>query len=52
MQIDADKLLKETTEMGASDIHLQVGYPPIFRVKGVLSAGKYPPLKNEQIQKN
>jgi len=50
MQFDIVKLLNETAEMSASDIHLQVGYPPIFRVKGVLTAGKYPPLNNEQIQ--
>jgi len=34
--IDAVNLLKRLTEIGASDLHLKVGSPPVFRVFGVL----------------
>lgn len=39
-----DKLLTSMGPIGASDLHLKVGYPPHFRVQGSLRAAKMPPL--------
>lgn len=39
-----DKLLTSMGPIGASDLHLKVGYPPYFRVQGSLRAAKMPPL--------
>lgn len=38
------KLLTSAIQKGASDIHLQVGYPPLMRVNGELIEVKYHPL--------
>ena len=38
------ELLMEAEEAGASDLHLKVGVPPIFRVDGELRKTKHPPL--------
>lgn len=37
MGLDINSLLKESVEMGASDIHVKVGNPPILRIHGNLS---------------
>lgn len=42
--LNIDSLLKEAVMADASDIHLTVGVPPIFRVRGGLIATQYPPL--------
>lgn len=39
------KLLISAIQRGASDIHLQVGYPPLLRVNGELLEVKYHPLE-------
>jgi twitching motility protein PilT len=39
------KLLISAVQKGASDIHLQVGYPPLMRVNGELLEVKYHPLE-------
>ena len=42
------KLLTSAIQKGASDIHLQVGYPPLMRVNGELLEVKYHPLNPEE----
>lgn len=39
-----DELLRTTVEMGASDLHLSVGLPPILRISGKLVPAEYPRL--------
>jgi twitching motility protein PilT len=39
------RLLGEAFKQGASDIHLGVGLPPIFRVSGEMGRTKYPKLQ-------
>ena len=39
------KLLISAIQRGASDIHLQVGYPPLLRINGELLEVKYHPLE-------
>jgi twitching motility protein PilT len=43
MAININALLKKTVAMGASDLHIKVGSPPIVRISGVLTI-----LKDEQ----
>jgi len=40
------KLLVNAVQKGASDVHLQVGYPPLMRVNGELLEVKYRPLQS------
>ena len=42
------KLLISAIQKNASDIHLQVGYPPLMRVNGELLEVKYHPLEPEE----
>ena len=45
MQID--DLLKLMVEKNASDLHIRVGSPPMFRIYGKLSAVKdWPPISS------
>ena len=37
MAMDINELLKQSVEMGASDIHVKVGNPPILRIHGELT---------------
>ena len=49
-----DKLLAMSVKRGVSDIHLQVGYPPLFRINGALLEVKIPeltPADTEEIAK-
>ncbi|MCT4661977.1 MAG: type IV pilus twitching motility protein PilT [Tissierellales bacterium] len=40
-----DELLKKTVELGASDLHITVGYPPVIRLNGALEVmDEYPKL--------
>ncbi|MHC4713743.1 MAG: type IV pilus twitching motility protein PilT [Planctomycetota bacterium] len=49
--VDLLALLEQTVERNASDLHLKVGRPPLFRVSGELVAEKeYPPLAEEEIK--
>jgi len=43
--MDITEVLKQVVEVGASDLHLSVGVPPIVRVDGHLEALDYPPLE-------
>jgi twitching motility protein PilT len=46
-----DKVLGAARQLGASDVHLKVGLPPIFRVKGELrTVANVPPLTKESIE--
>ncbi len=42
------KLLISAIQKNASDVHLQVGYPPLMRVNGELLEVKYHPLEPEE----
>ncbi len=43
--VDLVDILVQVLEMGASDLHLTVGRPPVARVHGRLVELEYPPLK-------
>jgi twitching motility protein PilT len=45
-----DTLLKELLDKGGSDLHLVVGRPPLFRLRGDLTEGSHPPLSAETMQ--
>jgi twitching motility protein PilT len=48
MQAALDRVLGAARQLGASDIHLKVGLPPIFRIKGELRTVRdVPALTNE-----
>lgn len=42
-----DNLLKEMVVMNASDLHIQAGLKPRFRVHGEIIEGDHPPLDNQ-----
>ncbi|MEJ2367302.1 MAG: PilT/PilU family type 4a pilus ATPase [Acidobacteriota bacterium] len=42
------RLLVNAIEKGASDVHLQVGSPPLLRVRGELAEVKYHPLSPDE----
>jgi twitching motility protein PilT len=44
------ELLENMHNVGASDLHLGVGSPPIFRINGKLKALNFPPLSNDIIR--
>ena len=44
-----DDLFKQMPGLGASDLHLKVGNPPIFRVRGALARAKAAPLTSKQM---
>jgi twitching motility protein PilT len=44
-------LLAETVRLGASDLHLKVGVPPMIRVDGELQAGDYRALTAEDTER-
>lgn len=43
-ELEIDKLYRMAIKLNASDIHLQVGRPPIFRIRGKLTPLDMPPL--------
>lgn len=46
-----DRVLQAARQLGASDVHLKCGLPPIFRVKGDLrTVANVPPLTKESIE--
>jgi len=46
-----DRVLGAARQLGASDVHLKAGLPPIFRIKGELrTVREVPPLTREVIQ--
>ncbi|MBI2943983.1 MAG: PilT/PilU family type 4a pilus ATPase [Candidatus Wallbacteria bacterium] len=42
--LSLEDLLKEAVRLEASDVHLSVGYPPIFRVHGAMERTRHPAL--------
>jgi twitching motility protein PilT len=50
MQQMLDRVLAAARQLGASDVHLKAGLPPIFRIKGELrTVREVPPLTRETI---
>jgi len=49
--IEINKIFRVAVKMGCSDIHLQVGQPPILRVRGALAPLEMPPLTESQMIK-
>jgi twitching motility protein PilT len=45
-----DPILRLAIELNATDIHVQVGLPPMFRVRGKLVAHQSEPLSAEQCE--
>jgi twitching motility protein PilT len=46
-----DRVLQAARQLGASDIHLKVGLPPVFRIKGELRTVRdVPPLSRDVVQ--
>ncbi len=43
------KLFIQMEKVKASDLHLRVGEPPVFRIAGLLHRTKLPPLNSEQV---
>ena len=52
MEVELNELLMDAMNRRASDVHLKVGQPPIFRIDGELvSLDQYPPLKASEVAK-
>lgn len=49
--IEINKIFQLAVEKGCSDIHLQVGRPPIFRIRGALTPLEMKPLTESQMIK-
>jgi twitching motility protein PilT len=48
--MEIDLLFKRAVDMGASDLHLRVGLPPILRIDGHLKRQEdFPPLTNDDV---
>jgi twitching motility protein PilT len=50
-ELEIDKIYRAAIDHNASDVHLQVGRPPIFRVRGTLTPLKMPPITEEAMIK-
>ncbi len=50
MELDFADVLIEVMEMGASDLHLTAGSPPMVRKRGVLASLDYPNLNPQQVR--
>ncbi|MBW3543002.1 MAG: PilT/PilU family type 4a pilus ATPase [Planctomycetes bacterium] len=48
-ELEIDKIFRLSVKHGASDIHLQVGRPPIFRIKGTLRELQMDVISEEQM---
>ena len=48
-RVDLDELLKKAFNVGASDVHLRVKAPPLFRISGRLVRTDLPPLEQSDI---
>ena len=46
-ELEIDKIYRAAIDHNCSDIHLQVGRPPIFRIRGQLTPLKMPPITEE-----
>ena len=48
-ELEIDKIFKAAVKLNASDIHLQVGSPPIMRIKGALKPLDMQPLDQSKM---
>jgi twitching motility protein PilT len=48
---EVDKLFRQLIKYGGSDLHLQVGKPPILRIKGTLRELQMPPIDKETMER-
>jgi twitching motility protein PilT len=49
--VDLNPLLRRAVELGASDIHLKLGQPPVIRIDGELEqVGSHPPLSEQDLE--
>ena len=48
-EIEIDKIFKLAIKHNCSDIHLQVGRPPVFRISGTLRELDMPPIEESQM---
>jgi twitching motility protein PilT len=48
--LDMRYLIRALIKYNASDLHIKVGRPPLFRINGKLIAAKMPPISLEQAQ--
>jgi twitching motility protein PilT len=46
-ELEIDKIFRASIDHNCSDVHLQVGSPPIFRIRGTLTPLKMPPITEE-----
>ena len=50
MNFTIQDVLINAKEQGASDVHLNVGIPPVFRLNGKLIKSQFPVLEKEDVQ--
>jgi twitching motility protein PilT len=50
-EIEVNKIFRMGIKQGCSDVHLQVGQPPILRIRGTLVRLEMPPLSESQMIK-
>ena len=48
--MEMQRLLRAAVQFSASDLHIQVGSPPMVRVDGVMTAMDLPAVSSEEIQ--
>ena len=51
LRFTMDDLLRLSVEKGASDLHLTVGLPPVFRINGKLVPTEYARLSPEETKR-
>lgn len=49
-KLDISHLLKHMVKYGASDLHIKVGRPPLYRIQGKLLASRLPDLTQVQVE--
>ena len=47
--LEIDRIFKAAIKLNASDIHLQVGRPPCFRIRGTLRDASEPPIDEQRM---
>ncbi|MEZ6121573.1 MAG: PilT/PilU family type 4a pilus ATPase [Planctomycetaceae bacterium] len=50
-ELEIDKIYRLAVKLNCSDIHLQVGRPPVFRIKGALTPLDMPPITESSMIK-
>ena len=49
-ELEVNKIFRQLIKFGGSDLHMQVGKPPVLRVKGTLRELQMPPIDKEQME--